>query len=171
MFAADGPASWARVPADRAAKFERTALPAVEVSNTRSTDDTVSFDVSRTGVPVLVKVSDYPNWAVRGAEGPYRVTPNFMVVVPTSKHVELHYTRTPAEWAGIGGSLLGLVGLAGLVVLGRPARRRRAHPSSQPAPGPDEELGADGYGVEQDREVGSTVAGARAGPVTDSSAG
>jgi hypothetical protein len=136
--AADGPASWARVPADRAANAKRTKLPAVKVSNTRSTDDTVSFDVSRTGVPVLVKVSDYPNWAVHGAQGPYRVTPNFMVVVPTSKHVELHYTRTPAEWAGIGGSALGLVGLAGLVLLGRPARRRRAHPSSEPALEPDD---------------------------------
>ncbi len=134
--AADGPASWTRVSADRAANAKRTPLPAVEVSHTHSTDDTVSFDVSRTGVPVLVKVSDYPNWAASGAEGPYRVTPNFMVVVPTSKHVELHYTRTPAEWAGIGGSLLGLLGLAGLVLLGRPSRRRRAHPSTEPAPEP-----------------------------------
>jgi hypothetical protein len=132
--AADGPASWARAPADRAPEAKRTPLPEVEVSRTRSTDDSVSFDVSRTGVPVLVKVSDYPNWKVRGAEGPYRVTPNFMVVVPTAKHVELHYTRTPAEWAGIAGTLLGLVGLVGLVLLGRPARRRKAHPSSQPAP-------------------------------------
>jgi hypothetical protein len=132
--AADGPASWARVPADRAADAARTPLPEVEVSNTRMNDDSVSFDVSRTGVPVLVKVSEYPNWAVRGADGPYRVTPNFMVVVPTSEHVELYYTRTPAEWAGIAGTLLGIAGLAGLVLLGRPARRRKVHPSNQPAP-------------------------------------
>jgi hypothetical protein len=121
-------------------------LPEVEVSRTRSTDDSVSFDVSRTGVPVLVKVSAYPNWAVRGADGPYRATPNFMVVVPTAKHVELHYTRTPAEWAGIGGTLLGLVGLAGLVLLGRPARRRKAHPSNQSASGIDDEIRPDGAG-------------------------
>ncbi|MGZ8763811.1 MAG: hypothetical protein ACXW2Y_10860 [Acidimicrobiia bacterium] len=141
LLASDGPASWVRAPADRAADAKRTPLPAIEVSNTRSTDDSVSFDVSRTGVPVLVKVSDYPNWAVRGAEGPYRVTPNFMVVVPTAKHVELHYTRTPAEWIGIAATLLGVVGLVGLVLLGRPARRRRVHPSNQPAPEGDEAAG------------------------------
>jgi hypothetical protein len=151
--AADGPASWVRVPADRAAEAKRTPLPDVEVSKTHSTDDSVSFDVSRTGVPVLVKVSDYPNWAVRGAEGPYRVTPNFMVVVPTEKHVELHYTRTPAEWAGIAATMLGLVGLVGLVLLGRPARRRKAHPSNQPAPGADEAVRLEGAG-----EVGSASA-------------
>jgi hypothetical protein len=34
------------------------------------------------GVPVLIKMSYFPNWQVDGAEGPYRVAPNFMVVIP-----------------------------------------------------------------------------------------
>ena len=131
--AADGPASWARVPADRAGEAKRTQLPAVEVSKTHSTDDSVSFDVSRTGVPVLVKVSDYPNWAVRGAEGPYRVTPNFMVVVPTGRSTSSCTTPGPRP-SGPGSpepSGLGLVGLAGLVLLGRPAR---VAPALEPDP-------------------------------------
>jgi hypothetical protein len=162
--AADGPASWARVPADRAGAAKRTPLPEVEVSSTRSTDDSVSFDVSRTGVPILVKVSDYPNWEVRGAAGPYRVTPNFMVVVPTAKHVELHYRRTPAEWAGIAGTLLGMAGLAGLVLLGRPARRRKGHPSSQPA------RQSGGAGIDDERGTSATEeAGAPSGTTMTSS--
>ncbi len=39
--------------------------------------------------PVLVKVSYFPNWHASGADGPWRVTPNLMVVVPTSHDVTL----------------------------------------------------------------------------------
>lgn len=119
----DGPAEWVRAPAQRAADAPRTELADVDVTNVEIDDDLVSFDVSKTGVPVLVKVSSYPNWSVRGADGPYRVTPNFMVVVPSARHVELVYDRTRAEYAGIAGSLLGIGGLVGLVIVGaRPPR-------------------------------------------------
>ena len=46
---------------------------------------------------MLVKMSYFPNWQVAGADGPYRVAPNFMVVVPTDTHVELTYGRTGVE--------------------------------------------------------------------------
>jgi uncharacterized membrane protein len=52
--------------------------------------------VSRVGVPVLVKISYYPRWHASGATGPYRVSPNLMVVVPTSRDVSLTYGSTPA---------------------------------------------------------------------------
>ena len=35
------------------------------------------------GVPVLVKISYFPRWHATGATGPYRVSPNLMVVIPT----------------------------------------------------------------------------------------
>ena len=57
----------------------------------------VSFDVSRTGVPVMVKTSYYPNWKAEGADGPWRATPNFMVVVPTSQHVRLTFATSTAD--------------------------------------------------------------------------
>src|SRR5690606_30493885 len=69
----------------------RVALPEVEVTNIEWGRDTVEFDVDQVGVPVLVKVSYFPNWKVDGADGPYRVTPNLMVVVPIDDHVRLHY--------------------------------------------------------------------------------
>ena len=87
----------------------------MKVSNIRSTDDSISFDVSRTGVPVMVKTSYFPNWEVEGGKGPYRATPDFMVVVPTSRHVSLTYGTTSAEWLGRVGTLVGLAGLGGLV--------------------------------------------------------
>jgi hypothetical protein len=114
-YAASGPKSWQRVaPTDT--NPPRTQLPAVQVANIKPTDDSVSFDVDRVGVPVLVKVSYFPNWHVSGAKGPYRVTPNLMVVIPTSHHVRLHYGYTGVDELGM---LLSLAGIAALVWLFR----------------------------------------------------
>jgi hypothetical protein len=90
----------------------------VAVSDIVTTESSVEFDVSRTGVPVMVKTSYYPNWEAEGANGPWRATPNFMVVVPTSKHVKLTFATSSADWAGRVLTLVGLVGLGGLVCWG-----------------------------------------------------
>jgi hypothetical protein len=113
--AADGPSNWPKVSAHGAAA-PRRAVPAVAVSNIKTTDDRISFDVDRVGTPVLVKTSFFPNWHASGADGPWRVAPNQMVVVPTSKHVELHYGYTSVEKLGY---LAGLVGLIALVLFVR----------------------------------------------------
>jgi len=87
---------------------------------------------------VLVKTSYFPNWRVSGDEGTYRSTPNFMVVVPTQKHVTLHYARTKAEWLGLWLTGVGLIGLAALVVWGRRRAAARASVSrAEDRPGPD----------------------------------
>jgi hypothetical protein len=83
--------------------------------------ESISFDVDRTGVPVLVKTSYFPNWAASGAGEVYRVSPNLMLVVPTSHHVTLNYGYTPVDWFGF---ILTLLGLAGVVEL---ARRSAPH--------------------------------------------
>jgi hypothetical protein len=128
----DGPEEWQRVDAglvgttvttkDSLARvaplqqIEATTLPEVEVSNVQTTTDTISFTVDEVGVPVLVRMSYYPNWTVEGAEGPYRVAPNFMVVVPTESQVTLSYDTTRMEWISY---LLTGLGLALLMVLWR----------------------------------------------------
>jgi hypothetical protein len=118
-----GPASWLHASAATARSVARRVLPDVKVSNIRTTESSVSFDVDRTGVPVMVKTSYFPNWQAEGADGPWRATPNFMVVVPTSKHVELTYGTTSAEWLGRFLTLVGLAGLVGLVWWGIVAAR------------------------------------------------
>ena len=105
MPAADGPDDWQRIEArpegqptdDRnlarvepAETIEHVDAAAGRGSDVRQTDDSISFSVDQIGVPVLVKVSYFPNWKVDGAQGPYRVAPNLMVVVPTANHVTLH---------------------------------------------------------------------------------
>jgi hypothetical protein len=86
-----------------------STLDPVEVSNVHTADDSLSFSVDKVGVPVLVKVSYFPNWKVDGAKGPYRVAPNYMVVVPTSNRVTLTYGTSGIEYVGYALTLLGLV--------------------------------------------------------------
>jgi 6-pyruvoyl-tetrahydropterin synthase related domain len=146
--AQSGPASWPRVTVHRTASADPTvgsgvtvdkpparAVRPTRVSAIRTGDDRISFDVDRPGSPVLVKVSYFPNWQASGAKGPWRVTPNLMVVIPTARHVSLHYGRTPVDWLGI---LLTVLGLAAVVGLWR------AGPLSMPVPPVEAEAEADG---------------------------
>ncbi len=102
----------------------KRTLPAVAVTHVRTTDHSVSFRVSRPGVPVIVKTSYFPNWTAHGADGPWRATPNFMVVVPTSRDVSLQYSTTTAENLGRAGTAAGVVGVAGLAIWPWWRRRR-----------------------------------------------
>jgi hypothetical protein len=135
---ADGPSSWARArpPGSSRADAPDPKLPAasavpgrelppVEVSDVRTDDHSVSFRVSRTGVPVMVKTSYFPNWTASGARGPWRATPNFMVVVPTSRDVRLEYSTSTAEYLGRAATVVGVFGVAGLAAWPWWQRRRR----------------------------------------------
>ena len=136
--AASGPEAWRRVAEPPPAGAGGRPVRPAEVTRIRAGDDRISFDVDRPGSPVLVKASYFPNWQATGADGPWRVTPNLMVVVPTSRHVELRYGFTPVDglaWA------LTLAGVGGLVLLAR--RGRVPYPAEEPeegqvAPPPDD---------------------------------
>ena len=88
-----------------------------KVSAVTETDSSLSFHVSRVGTPVLVKMSYFPNWQATGADGPWRVTPNLMVVVPTSHDVTLTYGASASNHLGQLATLLGLVALLMLFVV------------------------------------------------------
>ena len=149
---ADGPASWAQARPPGASRADAPepklpapatvpseALPPVEVTDVRSTDDSVSFRVSRTGVPVMVKTSYFPNWTASGANGPWRATPNFMVVVPTEREVRLEYSTSPAERLGQAGTVAGVLGVAGLAAWPWWRKRRKEHADA--ANGPEGDAG------------------------------
>jgi len=148
-----GPAGWQRVAADE--DPERRALPVVAVTDLVEDVDRISFRVDRVGVPVLVRTSYFPNWEASGADGPWRATPNLMVVVPTSEEVELSYGRTTVDVVAI---LLTLVGAGWVVATVRRPRR---------------DLGADGMvgwfdvaaaGPDGDRRLDRWVERRAAGP-------
>jgi hypothetical protein len=111
--AQSGPTTWPRTSVnDIRPTVEHVATTTVTAVS--QTDSSISFHVSRVGTPVLVKVSYFPNWSASGADGPWRVTPNLMVVVPTSHDVTLTYGRSAADDLG---QLATLVGVVALVVL------------------------------------------------------
>lgn len=129
FLAADGPKDWPRVDLHKVATSVVTVGSGVAVDtppkrpventavrNIKTGDSSISFDVDKTGSPVLVKISYYPNWKVSGGKGPYRVAPNLMVVVPTSTHVSMHYGYTPPD---ILGWLITLAGVGAVVMFVR----------------------------------------------------
>ena len=147
VLAADGPADWPRMalpdvrgePGDglsgtdlsrqevmrRLSSVLPDVAPTAEIEQATVSavvrdDHSISFSVDRVGSPVLVRTSYFPNWSVSGADGPYRATPNFMVVVPTSTEVRLTYSRSPVEWFSMAVTLVGLAVVAWLVL--RPRR-------------------------------------------------
>ena len=144
--AADGPKEWQRIdvaidmavregePGSDSRKVDvvkpvQEIVPAkVEpavVSNVKIGDDSVSFTVDKIGVPVLVRVSYFPNWQVSGAKGPYRVAPNMMVVIPTSNQVSMHFK---ASFVDRFAYLLTIAGFVALFVMWRRDRRPEAAP-------------------------------------------
>ena len=96
--------------------IQPVSLPPVVVSNVVQGQSDVSFSVDKICVPVLVRVSYFPNWKVEGATGPFRVAPNMIVVIPTSNTVKLHYGSTSRDYLAY---LLTFVGIGVLI------RRRR----------------------------------------------
>lgn len=130
MPADDGPADWQRitVEVDQARRqgdepneseqvdvvqpaqaIEQVVLDPVTVSDVTMGDQSLSFRVDQPGVPVLVKVSYFPNWMAKGADGPYRIGPNMMVVVPTENEVSLEYAGSNTDYIFYVMTLLGVV--------------------------------------------------------------
>lgn len=110
----------------------QTSLPPLVVDHVDVGNQKISFDVDQPGTPVLVRISWFPNWRAHGAKGPYRVAPDFMVVVPTKNHVSLTYEYTKIELASIAVSL---IGLSILVLSARRSLKERRLRRTNPKPG------------------------------------
>ncbi|MBT8198134.1 MAG: hypothetical protein KJP12_07010 [Acidimicrobiia bacterium] len=117
----DGPDDWPRFTDLEGPYDLGTSLPGGTVSNVVVEDHKVSFTTDAVGVPHLVKISQFPNWTVSGAEGPFAAAPSLMIVVPTQEDVELVFARTGDEIFGIL-LTLGALGFAGYLLW----RRRTA---------------------------------------------
>jgi hypothetical protein len=147
MPAVDGPESWQRIDvevdedAHQTRRVDRVvpvqtidpvSLATITVSNVDIDEQSVQFDVDQVGVPVLVKVSYFPNWRVDGANGPFRIGPNQMVVVPTDTTVRLHFDRSTSDVVFMVVTGLGIVAALGVAVATR--RRPLVIPPREPRP-------------------------------------
>jgi 6-pyruvoyl-tetrahydropterin synthase related domain len=108
----------AKGPAPSSCAGVRVPVPAVSVSAVHVGVSRVSFHVSRIGVPVVVRVSYYPRWHASGASGPWRVSPNLMVVVPTARDVTLTYGADLANEVGVAVTLAALAVVAASLLVG-----------------------------------------------------
>ncbi len=138
------------------------ALPAVAISDIMLGDQDLRFSVDQIGVPVLVRMSYFPNWEVSGAEGPYRVAPNLMVVIPTANDVHLTYGRSPLDVLAY---VLTGIGILLLFVW------RRIGDVAYPSPRPRSALAAwladrDQFDDQFDDQFGDRVGGGFAGAPT-----
>ena len=120
--ATSGPANWPRAASINEMNSS-IKLAKVKVSHVNVGDQSISFHVNKIGVPMLVKISYFPRWHANGATGPYRVSPNLMVVIPTSNNVSLDYGSTP--YLTIGNIISDVVTLAGFIYLAFFIKRRR----------------------------------------------
>ena len=109
---------------DRLAQIPRPTIQPASVSDVTWENQSISFKVDRTGTPILIRASYFPNWTATGAHGPYRVTPNLMAVVPTAQQVTLQYSRSPVEWLALALTLAGIAWAARLAWRTRPAAAR-----------------------------------------------
>jgi hypothetical protein len=109
-------------------------LPKVTVSNVQLGDQDLRFSVDQVGVPVLVKISYFPNWKVSGAQGPWRIAPNLMVVVPTANNVHMTFERSSLDYAAYILTFLGIAMLIFMRVRGD-VQHANAHPfAARPEP-------------------------------------
>lgn len=124
LAASSGPSKWPR--AANVTSMTHTKLPTIVVTDIVSGPQSISFHVNRIGVPVLVKISYFPRWHATGATGPYRVSPNLMVVVPTSHNVSMVYASSGAnEWGDRISQFTALLGLVTTIFAVRRWRKAR----------------------------------------------
>ena len=79
------------------------------------TNDSLVFTTDHLGMPHLIKYTYFPGWQVKGASGPYLVSPSFMMVIPFKNEVSLQYSYNIWDKVGfvmsIGSLLLLLLSL------------------------------------------------------------
>lgn len=108
------------------ADIDTIALDSVTVSDVEMNNESISFSVDKVGIPVLVRVSYFPNWKVSGAESIYRAAPNMMVVIPTDNEVTLSYEPSRLD------NFSYVLTFAGIVLLIVMMRRRLRYGVSMP---------------------------------------
>lgn len=88
-------------------------------------NEKLTFQTTAIGVPHWIKVSYFPNWKVKGADGPFVVSPSFMMVIPRQREVTLTYGRTASNWVGQALTLLGWIAVVAVLARYFVRRRRR----------------------------------------------
>ncbi len=68
-----------------------------EVVEEKIENEKITFETTAIGVPHIIKISYFPNWKAIGAEGPFVISPSFMMVIPAQNKVTLYYGSTTID--------------------------------------------------------------------------
>lgn len=68
-----------------------------EVLEEHVENEKITFKTAAIGIPHIIKVSYFPNWKAIGADGPYAISPSFMMVIPRQENVTLYYGSTKED--------------------------------------------------------------------------
>jgi len=71
-----------------------------DVISEKIENEKITFETTAIGYPHIIKVSYFPNWRVQGADGPFVISPSFMMVIPRQQKVTLTYVPTVSNIAG-----------------------------------------------------------------------
>ncbi len=74
--------------------------------------DFLEFKTNSIGTPYLVKITYFPTWKVKGAKGPYLISPSYMMVIPTEENVRLYFSYGIIDWLGLILTGFGIIYLA-----------------------------------------------------------
>ena len=86
-------------------------------------DEILIFKTNAVGIPHLIKISYFPNWRVDGADGPFIISPSFMMVIPRQNIVTLTYRPTLSDRIGLALTILG--GLIVVLIIILSLRKRK----------------------------------------------
>ena len=84
--------------------------------------DSLSFETENLYKPHLIKLSYFPGWKVKGAKGPYLISPSFMMVIPLQKEVTLKFGYNFWDKSGIAISLITFLVIVGFLIIRKPFR-------------------------------------------------
>ncbi len=91
-----------------------SSIQIISVSN-----DSLTFSTAFPNRPYLIKYTYFPGWRVEGGDGPYLISPSFMMVVPHQKVVTLRFGYNLWDKIGAILSLLTFVFLFGFLITGK----------------------------------------------------
>jgi hypothetical protein len=99
---------------------QRSFSPECHVKDALGNEE-VQFETDCPGRPHLIKISYHPKWRVEGADRIYLVSPAFMLVYPTARHVRLVFGNRWPDYIGWAATTIGIAWLLaeGLVFLSR----------------------------------------------------
>jgi len=78
--------------------------------------DSLAFETENLYQPLLIKITYFPGWRVKGGLGPYLISPSFMMVIPTQKQVTLTFGYNLWDKIGLIITLISVVIIVFLII-------------------------------------------------------